>query len=199
MFYCRIEALIPFPTSRSHKIILHWGGCIYGWHGLTDLCCKVSHSLFCMFEIAFLTAGMWMFLACVAVFHCTCHRISYYFPHSFCTLAFCRSVSAQSDSPPAWRLTFPVKETYCCFLIPLHPPLHKTMVSIASTEYIHSSEWETAWLGLLASLPTVLPGSPGDLFIPSDSSVFEPADCSCTNITSAACELALDCDCTATF
>ncbi|KAF6728421.1 hypothetical protein FQA47_012973 [Oryzias melastigma] len=40
------------------------------------------------------------------------------------------------------------------------------MVSIASTEYIHSSErGETGWLGLLARLPTVTPGSQGNLFI----------------------------------
>lgn len=52
-------------------------------------------------------------LAYVTAFHCSRHRISYYFPHSFCTLAFCKSVSAQSDSPPAWWLTFLVKEPYC--------------------------------------------------------------------------------------
>lgn len=132
------------------------------------------------------------FIALVTEFHTIFH--THFVPWLFA------EVSLPSRTvPPAWRLTFAVKETYCCFLIPLHPPLHKTMVSIASTEYIHSSEWETAWLGLLASLPTVLPGSPDDLFIPSDSSVFEPADSSCTNITSAACEPALDCDCTATF
>lgn len=76
--------------------------------------------------------------------------------HMFCTLAFYESLSAQSDSPLTWRLTFPVKEAHCCFLIPLHPPLHKTMVSIASTEYIHSSERErqAGWACWLASQPS---------------------------------------------
>lgn len=118
-------------------------------------------------------------------FHCHRHRVSYYFPHSFCTLAFYKSVSAQSDSPSAWRLTFPVKEPYCWFLIPLHPPPYKTMVSIASTEYIHSSEWETDWPGLLASLPAILPDSQGGLFICSDCSMLLPPDSSsgiCANI-----------------
>lgn len=66
---------------------------------------------------------------------------------------------------------------------PLRPSLHKTMVSIASTEYIHSSErGETGWLGLLASLPTVTPGSQGNLFIFRGS--FKPGPTSpdtCTN------------------
>lgn len=48
-----------------------------------------------------------------------------------------RTVFAQSDSPPVWLLTFPVKEPYCWLLIPLHPFPHKTILSIASTEYIH--------------------------------------------------------------
>lgn len=75
------------------------------------------------------------------------------------------------------------------------------MVSIASTEYIHSSEWETGWPGLLASLPAVLPGSQADLFIPTDSSELEPTDSSsgiCANIISVAWEPALDRGCTAT-
>lgn len=105
-----------------------------------------------MFEIAFSTIWHVGVLAHVTMFHCPHHRVSYYFPHSFRTLAFYESVSAQSDSPPAWRLTFPVKGPYCWFLISLHPPLYKTMVSIASAEYIHSSEREADCLGLLASL-----------------------------------------------
>lgn len=140
-------------------------------------------------------------LACFIVFHCHRHRVSYYFPQSFCTLAFYKSVSAQTDSPSAWRLTFPVKGPYCWFLIPLHPPPHKTMVSIASTEYIHSSEWETDWPGLLASLPAVLLDSQGDLFIRGDGSVLLPTDSSsgiCANIISVAWEPALDRGCTAT-
>lgn len=140
-----------------------------------DLCCNVSDRLLSHVWDCISTIWHVSVLAHAAAFHCHRHRVSYYFPQWFCTLAFCESVTAQSDSPPAWRLTFPVKEPYCCFLIPLHPPLHKTMVSIASTEYIHSSEWETGWLGLLASLPAVLPDSQADLFIPSDSSLLEPA------------------------
>lgn len=72
------------------------------------------------------------------------------------------------------------------------------MVSIASSEYIHSSEWETDWPGLLAGLPAVLPGSQADLFIPSDISVLEPTDsCSgiCANIISVAWEPVLDRGC----
>lgn len=52
-------------------------------------------------------------------------------------LGFSRKVFAQSDSPPVWLLTFPVKEPYCWLLIPLHPSPHKTILSIASTEYVH--------------------------------------------------------------
>lgn len=141
-----------------------------------DQCCNVSHRLLSHVWDCISTIWHVSVLAHVTAFHCRHHRVSYYFPQSFCTLAFYESVSAQSDSPPAWRLTFPVKGPYCWFLIPLHPPLHKTMVSIASTEYIHSSEWETAWPGLLASLPAVLTGSQANLFIPSDSSPFESAD-----------------------
>lgn len=155
-----------------------------------DLRCKVSCSLLSLVWDCISTIWPVNVLAHVTLFHCPRHRVSYYFPHSFCTLAFYESVSAQSDSPPAWRLTFPVKEPYCWFLIPLHPPLHKTMVSIASTEYIHSSEWETDWPGLLASLPAVLPGSQAVLAIPSDSFVL-PTDSSsviCANIISVAWE-----------
>lgn len=144
-----------------------------------DLCCEVSHCLLSHVRDCVSTIWHGNVLARVTRFHCPRHRVSYYFPHSSCTLAFYESVSAQSDSPPAWRLTFLVKEHYCCLLIPLHPPLHKTMVSIASTEYIHSSEWETDWPGLLASLPAVLPGSQADLVVSSDGSVL-PTDSSNT-------------------
>lgn len=67
---------------------------------------------------------------------------SLFFFLPFFTLAFYRIVSAQLDSPLMWRLTFPVKEPYCWSFIPLRPPLYKTMVSIASSEHIHSSERE---------------------------------------------------------
>lgn len=139
--------------------------------GLIHMIFTVKTSLNMSTHVGLCFSTIWHInaLAHVTVFHCPRHRVSYYFPHSFCTLAFYKSVSAQSDSPPAWRLTFPVKEPYCWFLIPFHPPLHKTMVSIASTEYIHSSEWETGWPGPYASLPGVLPDSQADLFIPSDS------------------------------
>lgn len=153
-----------------------------------DLRWKVSRSLLSLVWDCISTTWHVNVLAHVTLFHCPRHRVSYYFPHSFCTLAFYESVSAQSDSPPAWRLTFPVKEPYCWFLIPLHPPLYKTMVSIASTEYIYSSKWETDWPGLLASLPAVLPGSQANLAIPSDSFVL-PTDSSsviCANIISVA-------------
>lgn len=120
---------------------------------------------------------------------------SFFFPFYF-TLAFYKIVSAQLDSPLMWRLTFPVKEPYCCSFIPLRPPLYKTMVSIASFEHIHSSERETGWRGPLVSLPV---GSHDYLFILSGSFVLQPTASSFTNIITVSGEAALDCGCTATL
>lgn len=108
-----------------------------------------------MFDVAFLSLGMqtlWPMSKCFIALVTGFHTI---FRTCFVPLAFHKSSSAQSDSLPAWRLTFPLKEPHCCSLIPLRPPLHKTMVSIASTEYIHSSDWETGWMGPEASLPVI--------------------------------------------
>lgn len=103
---------------------------------------KVSHSL--LSHVRDHISAIWHgdVLARATLFHCPHHTVSYYFPHSFCTFFFFlrkRLSSAQSDSPPACRLTFPVKELYCWFSVPLHP-LHKTVVSIAFIEYIHKSQ-----------------------------------------------------------
>lgn len=186
IFICRVFCTAFFFTDSCKKTESH----VFLLMFSLDLRHKVSHSLLSHVWDCISTIWHGNVLAHVKLFHCPRHRVSYYFPHSFCTLAFSESVSAQSESPPAWRLTFQVKEPYCWFLIPLHPPLHKTMVSIASTEYIHSSEWETDWPGLLGSLPAALPGSQANLVILSDSSLL-PADSSsgiCANIISVAWE-----------
>lgn len=167
MLYCFLRKTDPQDThAQNNNILKALCFCLTCSHMICII--KVSHSLLSHVWDYISTIWHGDVLDHVTLFHCPHHRVSYYFPHSFCTLAFYESVSAQSDSPPAWRLTFPVKEPYCRFLIPLHPPLHKTMVSIASTEYIHSSEWETDWPGLLARLPAVLPGSQADPVVPSD-------------------------------
>lgn len=53
-----------------------------------DLCCKVSHSLLSHVWDCISTIWQGNVLAHVTLFHCPRHRVSYYFPHSFCTLAF---------------------------------------------------------------------------------------------------------------
>lgn len=116
---------------------------------------KVSHSL--LSHVRDHISAIWHgdVLACATLFHCPHHTVSYYFPHSVCTFFFFlrkRLSSAQSDSPLACRLTFPVKELYCWFSVPLAPSIKQCyqLLSLSTS----TSHRDTDWPGPSATRPS---------------------------------------------
>lgn len=162
---------------------------------------KVSHNLLSHVRDCISTIWHGNILAHVTAFHRSGHTVSYHFPHFFFYLGFLWKCLCSVWQSPGVTADISSERALLLVLIPFCPALHKTMVSIASTDYIHSSVWQTGWPGLFASLPAFLPGSQTDLLISTDRPVLNTADSSsgsCANIIPVSWELGLDRDCPAT-
>lgn len=200
--YLQLLRWFPLNGSKMNLIYICVFFCFFFYFWLTwsvlwkfpITCCPMS-------EIAFRPFGMgtfWPmsqhFIVLVTQFHTIFHTFFFYLGFLWkclCSVWQSPGVTADISSERALLLV----------LIPFCPALHKTMVSIASTDYIHSSVWQTGWPGLFASLPAFLPGSQADLLISTDRPVLNTADSSsgsCANIIPVSWELGLDRDCPAT-